>query len=239
MANGLQTILNYAETIQFDRRKVVGVQYTRSEVAKVSQTPTRNPWRINVSMKAALPYNDYRDLIEQIDYLDSRYPQVITFSNNPNLSWICSYQGDMTAAQISALTVTSFSGSTLVIQNVPAIAGTWTTGKYLFRAGDFIQIGNAPYPFTVVNDVPAVYTVIGGVNTVSITTNRPNFFVNSPTAGQGLVVGNAVSFYMFCPKMPVYKLIPGATKYTGSTRTNNAYLEWSSDFGLYEYTGGA
>jgi uncharacterized protein YbdZ (MbtH family) len=39
--------------------------------------------------------------------------------------------------------------------------------------------------------------------------------------------------------MPVYKLIPGGWKISSGTITNNAYLEWSDNFYLYEWVGEA
>lgn len=240
MANGLQTIINLAESIQFDRRNVVGIQYTRSEIPKVSETPTRNAWKMNVVMSAALPYDEYRDLIEQIDELDRRFPQVLTFSDNPNLSWIARYKGSMTALQQSAVTVQSFVGNQLTLTNLPSIPAFGSNG-ILFKQGDFIQIEGFPYPFTVVG--PANSTGLGGdvlrgnANTVTLTTHRFNFITQS-VVGRTLRYGNNVQFNMLCTNMPVYRLIPGATQLTNGVVTNNAYIEWSSDFQLYEWTGG-
>ena len=238
MANGLQTIINMAETIQFDRRNVVGVQYTRSEIPKISETPTRNSWKMNVSIKASMPYNDYRALIERIDDLDRRAPDYITFSDNPKLSWLARYLGSCSQAQLNAMQVDSFIGNQLILKNLPALTPvTMTSTTPLFKSGDFIQIGTGttnPYPFTVVNDV-----LRGSGSTVTLTMHRPNF-ITSSVANSNITVGNAVTFKMFCPNMPIYKLLPGATQYDSSGNIiNNAYLEWSEDFKLYEWVGGA
>ena len=42
---------------------------------------------------------------------------------------------------------------------------------------------------------------------------------------------------MFCPTMPVYKLVPGGYTQSGGVTTGNALIEWSSSFDLYEYVG--
>jgi uncharacterized protein YbdZ (MbtH family) len=39
--------------------------------------------------------------------------------------------------------------------------------------------------------------------------------------------------------MPVYKLIPGGWQISSGITTNNAYLEWSDNFYLYEFVGDA
>ena len=46
---GLQTIIDNCNAIEIDRRKVVGIQFTRNEVARTSETPTYQPWRINLN----------------------------------------------------------------------------------------------------------------------------------------------------------------------------------------------
>jgi hypothetical protein len=78
-------------------------------------------------------------------------------------------------------------------------------------------------------------------NTITVTTHRPNFILNGSKfalAGQTLTVGNNVYFRMFCQSMPTYRLMPGATQRNSSgVLTNNAYIEWSDDFKLYEWTG--
>jgi hypothetical protein len=35
--------------------------------------------------------------------------------------------------------------------------------------------------------------------------------------------------------MPTYKLFPGGALYQNGSVINNAYIEWSDDFQLYEY----
>lgn len=232
MATGLQGIINVAESIEIDRRKVVGVQYSRSEIVKVSSTPTRNPWKFTVKVSAGLPYSDARALLASIDNLDRSTPDVISFGNNANLAWITRYQGDMTALQVSAITVQSFVGNQLVLTGLPATTST----NYLFKSGDYIQIGAGtthPFPFTVVGDVQR-----GSESTVTITTHRPNF-ISTEVTNLGIQVGKDVSFKMLCTNMPTYRLIPGATQRVNGVMTNNAYIEWDSDFEFYEYTGGA
>ena len=227
--SGLQSILNYCNGLQIDRRKVVGIQYTRNEIPRVSQTPTKNPWKFTLDMPARYRYNEARSLMEQLDTLDRITPQVITVSNLPQLSWIFRYQGEMSVANRNAITVTSFVGNQLVLGNLPVIPST----RVLFAPNDLIQIGNNYYPFTSTTQI-----LRGTGATVTVTTNRPNI-ITASVVGNGITVGNSCSFTMFCPNMPTYKLIPGGYQKTNGVLVGNALIEFSDAFELYEFVGTA
>ena len=219
---GLQSIINMAETMEINRRRVLGVQYSRSEVARVNETVTRNTWKFNVTVTAMLPYQEYRTLLEDIDRLDRQLPEIITFNPDTGassgLGYMFNYQGDMTPSDIANITVSSWSGNTLEITNLPTASPTLA----LFRKGDFIQIADYPYPFTTQYDV-----LRGSGSTATITTHRPNF-MGTAVVGQHIRAGNDVQFKMFVNNMPTYRLNPG-----GST----SLVTWSGPFQFYEYTG--
>jgi len=230
---GLQTILNYCNGINIDRRKIVGIQITRNEIPRVSQTPTKNPWKFTLDMPNKFRYSQARDLMEALDTLDRITPEIITFSNLPQLSWIFRYQGAMTAPQLATITVTSWVGTTLTL-NVSGITAASTA--VIFQPNDLIQIGSSneyPYPFTSTTQV-----LRGSSSTVTVTTSRPNILTGTLT-GEGIIVGNNCQFNMFCPNMPTYKLRPGGALYSGSTVVNNALLEFSDSFQLFEFVGDA
>jgi hypothetical protein len=224
---GLQTILNKCSAIEIDRRKVAGIQFTRNEIPRVSLTPTKNPWRFNLTMPASLQYYQNRDLLEALDTMDVVSPEIVTFSDNPCLSWIFAYQGAMTSTQINAITVTSFVGNQLVLGNLPSVG----SGTILFQPNDLIQLGNYPYPFTSTTQITR-----GSGSTITVTTNRPNI-LTSNVVGLGITVGNDCEWNMFCPNMPTYSLIPGAYQRPNGTVINNALIQFSNDFQLYEYVG--
>jgi len=227
--SGLQTIINNCQGLSIDRRKVVGIQVTRNEIARTSVTPTFQPWRMTLTMPASLRYNQQRSLLEALDTLDRNTPQVVTFSNNPCLSWIFRYQGSMSSAQISGITVQSFVGNQLVLTNLPAIAST----RVLFEPNDLIQIGDKTFPFT------STTRVVRGVDgTVTVTTHRPNI-LSSTVIGQPITVGNSCEFYMFCPNMPTYRLVPGGYMKSNGIVVNNALIEFSDDFSLVEWVSEA
>lgn len=226
---GLQTIIDKCNGIQIDRRQLVGIQYTRNESPRTSLTPTFNPWRFVLDMPSSLRYNEARALMEELDTLDRFVPQVITFGNNPCLSWIFKYQGSMSNTQINGIRVQSFVGDQLVLTNLPVITST----RVLFEKNDLIQIGNYTFPFTSQTQV-----LRGSGSTVTVTTNRPNIITSSVTNAT-ITVGNNCKFYMFCPNMPTYKLIPGGAVISNGTTINNALLEFSDSFQLYEWVATA
>jgi hypothetical protein len=226
---GLQTIINKASAMTIDRRKVVGVQITRNEIPRTSLTPTKQPWRFTITMPSSLKYYDNRDLLEALDTLDRYSPEYVTFSDNACLSWIFRYQGQLTNAQLNSLTVQSFVGNQLVLTGLPVVPSS----RVIFEPNDLIQIGNNKYPFTSTTQVTR-----GSAGTVTVTTNRPNI-ITSSVVGAGLTVGNDCEFYMFCPNMPTYKLIPGGYARSNGTTVNNALIEFNDDFTLYEWVGTA
>ena len=229
---GLQTIIDKCNGLNINRRNVVGIQITRNEIPRTSVTPTKNPWRFTLDMPDSIRYSEGRALMEELDRLDRYLPEVITFSNNSKFAWMFAYQGAMSGAQISAITVQSFTGNQLVLTNLPAVGSS----TVLFKANDLIQIGatNAyPYPFTSETDV-----LRGSGSTVTITTHRPNILSGTLT-GLGIKVGNDCQFNMFCQNMPTYKLVVGGFTGSTTTPTNNALLQFSDSFELYEYVGAA
>jgi len=224
---GLQSIINACNGLTIDRRKMVGIQYTRNEIPRVSQTPTKNPWKFTLEMPSSYRYNEARSLMEALDTLDRTTPEVITFSENGKLDWIFRYQGSMSVTNRNALTVQSFVGDQLVLSNLPVIAST----RVLFEPNDLIQIGTHYYPFTSTTQV-----LRGTGSTVTITTNRPNIITDS-VVGSGITVGNSCRFTMFCPNMPTYKLVPGGYQKTNGTLVGNALIEFTDAFELYEFVG--
>ena len=150
-------------------------------------------------MPGRFRYNEARALMEALDTLDRNVPETVTFGNNSCLSWIFRYQGSLSQTQLAGIRVQSFVGSTLTLTLLPAVAST----RVLFEPNDLIQIGNNPYPFTVQSQV-----LRGTSSSVQVTTHRPNILTSSVSSST-ITVGNSCQFKMFCPNMPVYKLVPG------------------------------
>jgi hypothetical protein len=216
----LQTIINKAESIQFDRRKVVGVQYTRSELPKTTETVTKNPWRMSVTVSAMFPYADYRSLFETIDNMDRNTTETVSFSSIP---WIAAYDNanQMSSAQVSALLISGVGTKSFTLSNLPSTL-VYPSTKALFKKGDFIQVAGKPHPFTVTADV-----LRGSGSTVVVPVHRPTGILTGTLTGLGITVGKDVQFKVFCPNMPTYTLIAGK------------YAQFNDSFQLYEDLGTA
>lgn len=224
----LQTIIDSCSGLTINRRKVVGNQITRNQIPRVSTTPTKNPWTMELDMPTSYKYSDARALMESVDVLDRTGYEDVTFSNNACLSWIFRYQGSLPLSQLNGLLVNDFTGNQLELSGLPPI----NANRVLFEPNDLIQINGFPYPFTSTTQVTR-----GTGATVTVTTHRPNI-ISTNVNGRNLLVGNNCIFRLFCPNMPVYKLIVGgATVAPGGTLINNALIEWSDPFQLYEYVG--
>ena len=220
----IQSIIKYASTIEIDRRRVIGVQTTRNQQQRITETVTLNPWKFIIEVAAALPYNQARSIIEQLDQLDRGNPEIIQFSHS-GMTWLFDYQGAMSPAQVQQITVAGFTGNQLILQNLPTISQQ----AVMFERGDILQIGSNPHPLSVRSQV-----LRGTNNTVTITTHRNNFL--GSVANQSITVGNDCSFRVFCPNMPVYRLLPGAFYYNSlGEKKNGARIEWSDSFRLQEW----
>lgn len=228
--SGLQSIIDNSDSIDINRRRVVGVQFTRNEIVRTSETPTRNTWKFTVNQNNGFPYETSRAILEELDRLDRSIPQSVSFGSNPKMSWLFRYQGDMSPANIATITVSSFIGNQLIL-NMP---GVYIPGSKIFLPNDFIQIGGFHFPFTSTGTYTGADIV---ANKLTVTTHRPNFISNN-VVNQPIVVGAGVQFKVLCTNMPTYRLVPGAFR-RGSDGTvmNNARIEFDDSFEFVEYTG--
>jgi len=224
----LQTILSRCSSIAINRRKVVGVQITRNEIPRTSLTPTTQPWRFTLEFPPVFKWWEVRQLVEALDAMDRYSPELITF-NGTCLQWMWRYQGVMSQAQINNILVDSYVGNQLTLNVLPSFMDQI---RVLFYPNDLIQIGNYPYPVTVVD------TVLRGTSNVTFTVNRPNIIGNMGV-NNGIKVGPACQFNMFCPNMPTYRIKPGGYTTVNGQVISNGYLEFDDVFELYEWTGGA
>lgn len=218
----LQSIWNYASKITINRRKTVGIQYTRSRIPLTDLSVNMNPWIFTLEFPTQ-PWNQMRGLIESLDNLDTYQAANVVVGNNTKFAWLYRYQGDGTSIP-TGFQVDSFTGNTL---NIKSISG-FTSGQYIFRAGDLIQIDTKPYLYTIVYDV-----ISSGLSTAVATTSRPN--IGGSSANLSINVGPNCVVSLFCPNMPTYTLEPGATRWLGNTRINNAMVTFDSEFQLYEW----
>ena len=221
--SGIQTIIDSCQTMEFDRRRIVGQSISRSQRTRVAERTSAQPWTFKVTPKASWSYSSNRDLIESITLTDRFSETEINLANNTKLQYLTSYQGKLTNTQLSALTVTNFVTATMTVSGLPAIGGTdkngsaITSSTVIFAAGDFIQPNNSRYPYTVTAPV-----LRGSTSTVSIITNRPRITSEAVTITGPLKIGNNVTWRMVIAELPTFQLVP-----------YNRF-QWTGDFSLIE-----
>ena len=205
-----QTIFENQQSMTVNNRRTVGQQVSRSGQVRVAQYLTSVPWVFTVVPHNFLPYATSRDIIQTSDNLDRQLPETITFSS-ANLAWFTDYQGDLTTVQAEALTlaaVPAVNSQVITVGNLPSVAST----KYVFKAGDFLQIGD--YTYKVTEDV-----LRGGGTTVSVTLHRP--VIGTPTTGTLANVGSGCEFTVLAERCPTYTLTPAP---------GGAFVNWDDAF---------
>lgn len=206
----LQTIFDIQQSMTVNNRRTVGQQVSRSGQVRVAQYLTSVPWVFTVTPHNYLYYPQVRNVIQAIDNKDRQLPESISFSST-NLSWFVAYQGDLTTGQVNALTLASSpsaNATTISVGNLPSVSSS----AYVFKAGDFLQLGL--YPYKVTDNV-----LRGSGSTVSVTLHRP--VIGTPTVGTLTAVGTACTFYMLAETCPTYTLNP---------MTNGAFVAWDAPF---------
>jgi hypothetical protein len=192
----IQAIVNTATKINIDRRKVVGQSISRSQRIKTATRNSAQPWKLTITPAPIFAWDIARPYIEAIQNADKNTEVVVNLANNPRMSYLTKYQGAASTAQLAAMTVTNFTGTTVTVGGLPAIAST----AVLFAAGDFIQPRFSRYPYVVAQ------TVLRGTGTnVTLTTNRPLITSENTTITNTLLVGTQTSFTMVVTGLPSYE----------------------------------
>jgi hypothetical protein len=213
-----QTIVDISQNIAVNNRRTIGQQYSRSGQVQVAQYLTTVPWVFTITPHEYLYYPQARAIIQSIDNSDRQLPQNITFAST-NLSWFTAYQGSATLAQAAAITLSAVppaNSQTITLGNLPAIGST----LFVFKAGDFIQIG--VYVYKITENV-----LRGSGSTVTAYIHRP--IIGTVSTGTLAAVGSAVVFPVLAQTCPSYTLIP---------MTAGAFVQWDSAFVFREYITG-
>lgn len=195
----LQTIIDKAQQIEIDRRRIVAQTMSRSQRIKVSERNSAQPWRFTVTPPGSLTWSTNRGVIELIDFNDRVSEYQISLNNNVKMNYLTDYQGKATAGQLSAMQIASFTTSTMTINTLPNVS----TSTVLFASGDLIQPSLSRYPYTVVN---TVYR--GSDNTVSLTTHRPAITSEGVTLTGSFKTGNSCTWRVIITGLPTYSIVP-------------------------------
>ena len=212
--HGIQYIIDNAQQIEIDRRRMVGQSISRSQRIKTAERSTAQPWKFKVTPPAQIPWTTGRVVAEAISTGDRVAEYEISLNNSSGMNYITKYQGAMTSGQRSALTIASTGTSTLVLTNLPAVS----TSTVLFAAGDIIQPTNSRYPYAITD------TVLRGSNTTTnVLLNRPLITSEGISLiGQTVLIGNSCTWQVVLTIMPTYSLVYGQR------------MQYNGDFELIE-----
>jgi len=204
----VQNIIDKAQQIEIDRRRMIGQTMSRSQRIKTAERATAQPWKFKITPPGSLPWTASRGFIEVINLNDRAAEYQISLSNSVGTRYITSYMGELTQGQLNALEIQSVGTSSFVITGLPSVSSS----TVVFAKGDLIQPENSRYPYAVVNTV-----VRGLTTTTSVTLHRPIITSEGVTlSGQGLAVGNSCTWRVIVSGLPTFQLIPmQQVQYTG------------------------
>lgn len=221
----LQKILSISESVGINDQRFVGQTISRNQKITTSEILTVVPFAFELKPMNYLLYSENRGTLNSLRIPDKALTQYLNFGSTGWINYI-KYQGDMTEAQISACQwQTSSAAKVLVLGSLPSIAST----KYLFKAGDFVQVGL--YSYIVTSDV-----FRGATSTVNVPVHRSLISALGSTvacvAGQfGTTVSmggktyNGVTFPVVLRDYPTYTLVP---------ITNDSFINWNGSFKAFE-----
>jgi hypothetical protein len=221
----LQNILSISESVGINDQRFVGQTVSRNQKITTSEILTVVPFAFELKPMNYLLYSQNRGLLNSLRIPDKALTQYINFGSTGWSNYI-KYQGDMTSGQIAACQwQTSSANKVLVLGSLPSISST----AYLFKIGDFVQVGL--YSYIVTADV-----LRGAGSTVNVPVHRSLISaVVSPiacVAGQfgttismGGTTYTGVTFPVVLRDYPTYTLIP---------MTNDSFIQWSGTFKAFE-----
>jgi hypothetical protein len=184
-----QWIINNAESINIDRRKVTALTQARDGTVRTVSRGAQ-AWKFDVKLPDGVRWSDIRGYISQAEALDRVSTAVIQF-NDTGLNWFIKYQGNSVNYTGFVATITQGS-NTITLTTSPT-----TSSGYKFKAGDFIQLGSTGRCYTVAADV--------AYNSNSVTLHRP--VIDASATGVSLRVADNCQFTVICKDFPSWSLM--------------------------------
>ena len=183
-----QWIIDNAETISIDRKRVVASTISRSgQVRAVSRG--NSVWRFEVKLPDGPRWTDIRQYISQAEALDRVSTATIQF-NDTGLDWFVKYQGN--SVNYTGFVATIVQGSS----SITLTTSPTTSSGFKFRAGDIVQLGSSGAVYTVTADVAF------GSNTVTL--HRP--VLEASASSVSLRVAENCVFTVICKEFPSWTL---------------------------------
>lgn len=189
MTTAFQTVIDYAESISFNRRRKVAQTTSRDGTVK-STSLGGQIWEFEVQLPNGPAWTTFRPLIERMEALDRTTVGTIQI-NKATHSWLSGYQGNLASTSGIVVNYSGTPGNLVTITS----GATGLSSGFRFKAGDFIQLGTSGSVYSVAEDV--------AWNANNIVLNRP---VREAVGSYTLVVGQAVTWDVICVQFPKWTI---------------------------------
>lgn len=194
----IQVIFNSAQSIELDRRKIVGQTVSRSERIRTAERASANAFKFVIEPVSRFRYSLVRGVLESIMTPDRHTEQTVNIATTPGLWYLTQYLGDCSSAQLGTMSISAFTNTSVTLNNLPSIGSSLK----LFRAGDWIQPTWSRYPYIVTSDVNR-----GSGSLATATVHRSLITSEATTVTGAFYVGTATSLKVVVTELPTYKLI--------------------------------
>jgi len=193
-----QVIFNTAQSIEIDRRKIVGQTVSRSERIRTAERDSANALKFTVQPIARFRYSTNRDTIESIMNLDRFTEEQINIAMTANTYYLTQYQGQLTSGNLSSMTISTFTNNQVTFSSLPSVA----TSTVVFKAGDWIQPSLSRYPYIVSETV-----MRGSGSSITATVHRSLITSEATTVTGAFLVGTATTVRLVATQLPTVKLV--------------------------------
>jgi hypothetical protein len=221
----LNNILEITENITINDQRLIGQVLSRNQRISTSEILTTVPFEFTLKPMNYLLYTKSRAILNSLRIPDKSLEQYLNFSTTGWVNFIV-YQGDMTQSQLVACQYqTGTANKTIILGNLPTIS----SGSYIVKAGDFLQIDR--YSYIATADI-----VRGSGSTVSIPVHRT--VLTTVTTPTNAVIGQygtttslggtnyiGITFCVILRAYPTYNLVP---------MTNDSFIQWTGTFNALE-----
>jgi hypothetical protein len=182
-----QWIIDNAESISIDTKKVIGSTTTRNGTFR-SVSRGGQVWRFEVQLPAGPRWTDYRQRIATAEALDRTTTATISL-NDTGQAWMYQYQGN--SVNITGFAATWTAGAT----TITLTSSPTTSSGFKFRAGDLIQLGTTGKCYRISADV--------AFNSNTVTVHRP---IIDATGSGSLRVAQNCEWTVICAEFPTWTL---------------------------------
>ena len=141
----IQNIINKAQQIEFDRRRIIGQSISRSQRVKTAERSTAQPWKFKITPPGALNWADSRGFIETINLQDRSQEYEISLNDNVRMNYITEYQGDLTQTMLNSMTISTATTATMVLTGLPSIGSVLSTTSATISSKSFSTTTNVTY----------------------------------------------------------------------------------------------